>query len=269
MKPLLGFSRFVAVFVLVTATLDAEGTVSQRGRALADSWKSFRDQSIDEKPAFRFQYESCFRRAANQNNLPLPLLLAIARGESDFNPRAVSKANAIGIMQILWPATANELGIRRKSDLYKPCTNIRAGAKYLKFLVDRYGGDYHLALAAYNYGPGRIKPGAAPNAIPKGAQWYSAYIYDHLQYVLGQGSGVKRTRARTQTPVYSELGKHTVIYFSQPFRARAFRRFLQRRMTEVRFDWFDKGLGRYAVVMTYGTKQEFQRNIKRLKKLGL
>ena len=72
-------------------------------------------------------------------------------------------------MQILWPATAQELGIKRKSDLFNPCTNIRAGARYLKYLMDRYKGDYHLALAAYNYGPHRIKQGAAPFEIPKGA----------------------------------------------------------------------------------------------------
>ncbi len=223
----------------------------------------------DDPPAFRFKYDNCFRSASQRNDLPLTLLLAVARGESDFNPRAVSKANAIGIMQILWPGTARDLGFKRKSDLFKPCANIQAGARYLKFLVDRYRGDYNLALAAYNYGPNRIKQNGSVHSIPKGAQWYSAYIYDHLQYVMGQGRGIRKPRQRSTLPVYSSLGRYAVIVFNKPFRARAFREYLQSRLTDIRFDWFNKGLGRFEVVMMYNDRKEFRRNLNKLKALGV
>ncbi len=262
------FYRFIGFLLLIGLALDAEGKADLRGRALADSWVTYRDQHADDPPAFRFKYETCFRQAALQNELPVTLLLAVARGESDFDPRAISKANAIGIMQILWPATAQELGIKRKSDLFNPCTNIRAGARYLKYLMNRYKGNYHLALAAYNYGPHRIKQGAAPFAIPKGAQWFSAYIYDHLQYVLGEGPGVRKPLRQQLVPVYSEFGKYTVIVFNQPFRARSFREYLQSQFSDIRFDWFDKGLGRYQVVMFYNGKKEFRSNLDKLRQLG-
>jgi soluble lytic murein transglycosylase-like protein len=68
--------------------------------------------------------------------------------ESGFNSRAVSKRGAVGLMQLM-PATANRFGA---SNLYDPKQNIRAGAQYLKFLMDRFGQNVRLALAAYNAG---------------------------------------------------------------------------------------------------------------------
>lgn len=269
MKTEMYLIRIALIVLLMMLAAATQAKIGLRGRALENSWAAYRDYHAIDEPAYRFQYESCFRQAAKSNKLPITLLLAVARGESDFNPRAVSKANAIGVMQILWPQTAKELGIHRKSDLFKPCTNIRAGARYLRFLTDRYNGNYYLALAAYNYGPHRIKVGSTPSRIPKGAQWYSAYIYDHLEYVLGKGRNLRKKPKTDRLPVYSEFGKHAVIVFNEPHRARAFREYLQRKLTDVRFDWFDKGLGRYGVVMTYNGKQEFKRNIRRLRKLGL
>ncbi len=256
----------------------AYGKIPTTSHEVANSLKKFRE-SGGGSPAFKFKYQMCFNQAARRTKIPVTLLLAVARGESDFNSRAVSHANAIGIMQILWPQTAKELGFNRKSDLFIPCKNIHAGARYLRTLIDRYHGNYYLALAAYNYGPGRIKRGANPRSIPNGAQWYSAYILDHLQYVLGNGIGVKRkVRDRTvpkrsvpsrSIPLYSALGKYSVIVFNKPFRARAFREYLQKQLTGIRFDWFSKGLGRYEVVMSYSGKKEFQRNIQELRNLGL
>ena len=232
---------------------------------LNQAWENYKSTQSNAPPVFQFSHIDCFREAARQQRIPLTLLLALARGESDFNPRAVSRANAVGMMQILWPDTARELGIRRRSDLFKPCLNIRAGARYLRKLLDRYQGNYHLALAAYNYGPGRIRPGST--ALPKGARWYSAYIYDHLQYVLGKHlpaswKGKKGTR-------YARFKKRTLMIFNRPFRARAFRDFLQKSLPEGRVDWFDKGLGRYEVVLVYGSAEELRRNRARLARLGL
>ena len=146
---------------------------------VAGTWQTYLSTSADREPAMRFPYDGCFAASARRHGLPRALLIAVARGESNFDPRAVSSAGAHGLMQILWPATAKELGFRRVTELYEPCRNIDAGARYLRGLLDRYDGDLHLALAAYNYGPGRISPTGRP--IPPGAAWYSGYIHRHLE----------------------------------------------------------------------------------------
>ena len=134
---------------------------------LEAAWQNYSASQTSLRPAYTFPHATCFRAAALAHGLPESLLLAVARGESDFDARARSHANAHGVMQILWPQTARHLGIDRLSELYEPCTNIDAGARYLKELLARYDGNLHLSLAAYNYGPGRIaKDGYA---IPAGA----------------------------------------------------------------------------------------------------
>lgn len=80
------------------------------------------------------------------------LMHAVVRAESGFNPRAVSRAGARGLMQLM-PATAIEVGVR---DVFHPQENLEGGASYLRGLLDRYSGDVHLALAAYNAGPGAV-----------------------------------------------------------------------------------------------------------------
>ena len=76
------------------------------------------------------------------------LLRAVIVVESGFNSRAVSKRGAVGLMQLM-PATATRFGV---SNPFDPKQNIHAGARYLKFLIDRFGHNVRLALAAYNAG---------------------------------------------------------------------------------------------------------------------
>ena len=161
------------------------------------AWKNYARTETDIRPSYQFPHASCFRAAAVAYQVPESLLLAVARGESDFEETARSKANAHGVMQIQWPGTAQHLGVYRLSDLYEPCTNIDAGARYLKELMTRYSGDIHLTLAAYNYGPGRISTDGGD--IPDGAKWYSGYIYRHLAYVLGD----RGNRTRPAATLYS------------------------------------------------------------------
>lgn len=100
-----------------------------------------------------------FEEAANQYNVDIKLLKAIAYCESGFNPNAVSSAGAVGVMQLM-PKTAEGLGV---TDSYDPRQNILGGAKLISQLLDKYDGDKSLALAAYNAGSGNVsKYGGIP-----------------------------------------------------------------------------------------------------------
>ena len=226
------------------------------------AWREFLVKEADIEPRYRFPHAACFKKASALYDLPEALLLAVARGESDFVPTARSKANAHGVMQILWPSTARHLGIYRLSRLYDPCTNIDAGARYLRELVDRFDDNLHLALAAYNYGPQRIE--ANRHNIPSGASWYSGYIYRHLRYVLGNGS----ERRKASPALYSELGKSILVEFAEPYRAAAFVTRLEENAPDVRLDWFRRDVGRFSVVMSYEDKEQFDRSAARLARAG-
>ena len=95
-------------------------------------------------------YEVAARYSLNPH-----LVAAVVRVESSFNPRALSRKGACGLMQLL-PETARRFGLRRK-DLFDPAKNLDAGARYLKWLADRFGQDPALVLAAYNAGEGAVQ----------------------------------------------------------------------------------------------------------------
>lgn len=226
------------------------------------AWKDYLQNDVNLAPSYRFPYASCFKAAATSYDIPETLLLAVARGESDFEATARSTANAHGVMQILWPGTANDLGIYRLTDLYDPCTNIDAGARYLKELITRFNGNLHLALAAYNYGPSRIA--ADEMNIPSGADWYSSYIFRHLSYVLGD----KQSTTPSADHLYSELGRSELLRFAEPYRAAAFVDGLEQKLPQLQLDWFRQGVGEFAVVLIYEDREQFEQSAKLLASAG-
>lgn len=100
-----------------------------------------------------------FEDASRTHGIPSKLLTAVAKVESNFNPNAVSRSGASGIMQLM-PSTARGLGV---TDVFDVRQNINGGAKYLSKLYKKYGGDLDLTLAGYNAGPGNVsKYGGIP-----------------------------------------------------------------------------------------------------------
>lgn len=96
--------------------------------------------------------EAAVERIAAEQSLAPDLIHSVIRTESNYNPYAVSPKGALGMMQLI-PATALRFGV---SDVFDPVKNIEGGARYLKYLLDLFGGNYVLALAAYNAGEAAV-----------------------------------------------------------------------------------------------------------------
>lgn len=94
-------------------------------------------------------YDEMITEASRMHGISFPLLKAVIKVESDFNPKAVSRAGALGLMQIM-PENAKAFGMR---DPFDPRENILTGTQYFRELLERFNGKLHLALAAYNAGP--------------------------------------------------------------------------------------------------------------------
>lgn len=129
--------------------IDAKGTIS-----LTNVPSDVRYRRIDIHPnrlhpmISERELEPMISRFSRQHQLHPALIRAVIKAESDFDPMAVSRAGAIGLMQLM-PQTAVRLDVR---DLYDPEDNIGGGTKYLRQLLDRFRGNLPLALAAYNAG---------------------------------------------------------------------------------------------------------------------
>jgi hypothetical protein len=107
----------------------------------------------NRKPLFGTTYDALIEREAKEHDIDASFVSALIRAESNYEPRAVSRKGARGLMQLM-PATARRLSVRRPFD---PTANVRGGVRYLRELVDRFGHRPELILAAYNAGEGAVE----------------------------------------------------------------------------------------------------------------
>ncbi len=112
-------------------------------------------------------YHTIVQDKANKYDLDPSLVHAVIKTESNGNPHAISRKGAMGLMQLM-PTTASDLSVR---DPFDPEENIDGGTRYLKYLIDRFGGDLTLALAAYNAGPKTVEKTRAVPQIPETKQY--------------------------------------------------------------------------------------------------
>jgi soluble lytic murein transglycosylase-like protein len=138
------------------AVQDVAKTVSAAPAQVAAAPKAIANVAEQVKQQF-FQKEVPFGgiiyTEAKKNDLPPELVAAVVHTESKFVPTARSNRGAVGLMQIV-PKTGRWLGASNLSD---PAQNIQAGAKYLRYLTDRFSGDQQKAVAAYNAGEGNVR----------------------------------------------------------------------------------------------------------------
>lgn len=107
--------------------------------------------------------DSAIEEAAARHNVDPNLVRAVVKVESNFNPNAVSRKGAMGLMQLM-PSTARQLKVNNPFD---PEQNVDAGVRHLKQLLESYGGDIKLTLAAYNAGAGAV---ARSSGVPRYAE---------------------------------------------------------------------------------------------------
>ena len=128
------------------ATLTAAGSTSRPGPHVTVSMDSF--EALNPAHA----YDALIDEAAALYDLEPALIRAVIRAESRFNPMAVSRAGAMGLMQLM-PSVAEELGA---ANPFEPRENIMAGARLLRRLLDHHRGNVSMTLASYNAGPSAV-----------------------------------------------------------------------------------------------------------------
>lgn len=158
---------------------------STKGKGAALYQKESRKAAVfmpaDTSPERYTRYDQWIREAAALYQIPEALIRAVIRVESDFDPRAVSPANARGLMQMI-PATAERMMV---TDVFDPRQNIFGGVRYLRVLANTFNGDLALTVAAYNAGEGAVMRHGGIPPYPETQDYVVKVISYYRQYRAG------------------------------------------------------------------------------------
>ena len=252
---------FKTVLKQATSAKQAQKSSSDTTQNTVQEAKSVKLASKTSSSTGTTKLENVFKRASEKYGVSYDFLVAVAKAESDFNPKCVSSAGAMGIMQLM----PDEVKDMKVSDPYDAEQNIMAATRLLAAHLKKFDGDYTLAAAAYNAGSGAVKKyGGVPpyketqNYVKKINQYMKEGVkvpdkdikvsYDYSAY---DGKEVKHTGATDASKSSSTSTESTkqVEGFDQGVMA-----------TDE--DW-DKvritvGTGNEAVTMTYGAYQKYK-----------
>jgi hypothetical protein len=162
-------------------------------------------------PAAPTTFNDLIDKTAARHHVDPQLVEAVVRVESDGNPHALSSKGAQGLMQLI-PATAQRLGVE---DPYDPRQNVEGGVSYLRYLLDRFGGDVTLALAGYNAGENSVvRSGGVPPF--KETQAYVRRVNE--LYGAGTGlaeaSGPPPASTPAPPPIYRYVDDQGVVHYT-------------------------------------------------------
>ena len=169
-------------------------------------WNSSPAQNSASRSGFTPQeIDAAIDKAATRHNVDANLVRALVKVESNFNPNAVSRKGAMGLMQLM-PQTARQLNLRNPFD---PEENVDAGVRHLKKLLESYGGDVRLSLAAYNAGAGAV---ARSSGIPRYAETRN-YV-QRITQLYGGSLGGSYFAGASRQPVKVQRDARGVLYIS-------------------------------------------------------
>lgn len=165
--------------------IDGEGTIHLTNVPSDPRFRRVHAESTSRRPRVpENDLEQAILRHSRQHQLHPALLRAVIKAESDFDPTAISKAGAVGLMQLM-PETAVKLAVRNP---YDPDENIGGGARHLRYLLDRFEGDLSLALAAYNAGEHRVDQyrtlppiNETRHYVTKVLRFYRAFLFNGIR----------------------------------------------------------------------------------------
>lgn len=149
--------------------------------------------------------DSAIEKAAARHNVDANLVRALVKVESNFNPNAVSRKGAMGLMQLM-PQTARSL---RVNNPFNPEENIDAGVRHLKYLLESYGGNVQLSLAAYNAGQGAV---SRSSGIPRYAE--TRKYVRRITSLYDEAQGIGYFSTASHDPVKVERDANGVLYIS-------------------------------------------------------
>jgi|SRR6185503_1296299 soluble lytic murein transglycosylase-like protein len=151
------------------------------------------------------EIEAAIEKAATRHNVDANLVRALVKVESNFNPNAVSRKGAMGLMQLM-PQTARQLNLQNPFD---PQENVDAGVRHLKQLLDNYNGDIRLSLAAYNAGSGAV---ARSRGVPRYSETQN-YVR-RITNLYGGNLGSNYFFSISRDPVKVQRDERGVLYIS-------------------------------------------------------
>lgn len=159
------------------------------------------------KPFTQQDIDAAIDQAAARHNVDPSLVRAVIKVESNFNPNAVSRKGAMGLMQLM-PQTARQLKVVNPFD---PEQNVDAGVRHLKKLMESYGGNVKLSLAAYNAGAGAVSRSAG---VPRIAETRNYVKRITELYYRGSAPGSYIPDSASQEPVRVQRDARGVLYIS-------------------------------------------------------
>jgi soluble lytic murein transglycosylase-like protein len=179
----------------VTRYLGRESSQSASAKIVAANSHATMATSVD--------IDAAIEEAAARHNVDPNLVRAVVKVESNFNPNAVSRKGAMGLMQLM-PATARQLKVQNPFD---PEQNVDAGVRQLKQLLENYGGDVKLTLAAYNAGAGAV---ARSSGVP-----HYAETQNYVRRITNLYYGVSNFESgASRAPVTVQRDARGVLYIS-------------------------------------------------------
>jgi Transglycosylase SLT domain len=186
------------------------GAVMRAARSAASEVNTYLDGKAQSHQilnrAFSQQdIDAAIDEAAARHNVDPSLVRSVVKVESNFNPNAVSRKGAMGLMQLM-PATARSLKVANPFD---PAQNVDAGVRHLRKLLDSYGGDVRLSLAAYNAGSGAVARSAGVPRFRE-TQNYVRRITD----LYNSGDAGSIFSGPVRQPVHVQRDARGVLYIS-------------------------------------------------------